>query len=91
VVIYDDGTAYVTTHLQHQDGTFATRVTPIPGAVTSTPGFRMMTLGDEAPTPPSALNVTYPEQDMTNPLVPEPFSSTNAGPNEFDMNSLLPV
>ena len=33
VVVDDDGTAYVTTRMRKQDGTYATRVTQIPGAV----------------------------------------------------------
>ena len=37
------------------------------------------------------LNVTYPEPEDTNPLVPEQFSSNSPGPSEYDINSLLSV
>jgi hypothetical protein len=90
VVVDDDGTAYVTTRLQNQDGTYATRVTPIPGAVPSSSGFRRMTL-DAGPSAPSNINVIYPEPADSNPLVPEQFLSNSPGPSEFDANSLLSV
>jgi hypothetical protein len=83
-VIDDDGDVFVTTTLE--DG--STRITRIPGEAPS--GFRMMTL-DAGPSAPSNINVTYPEPEDTNPLLPEQFSSNGGDPAKFDVNSLLPI
>ncbi|WNG91081.1 Ig-like domain-containing protein [Mycobacterium sp. ITM-2016-00318] len=85
-VVFDDaGNAYITTTTA-DGGTVITRIAAPDGS-----GFRMMTLGGESATPPSNLNVIYPQPEDTNPLLVEQFSSSTGDPAQFNMNSLLSV